>query len=323
MRHFYIIYRPGEAFINPLFIFRARATAQAYFEETTVESRSVPFHGNNALIFGGAKGIGQAIALEFARRGASVAVADIDDVSAEETAARVVASGGIAISLKTNVLSDESMEAAVAEVEHRLGAIDIVVNNVGAMLNGHPEDIPMAEWQRMMDLNYFSAIRSLKVLLPKFFTYGKGHIVNTASFAGLYPYAASRMPYAASKGAIISLTQSLALYLEPKGIRVSCLIPGPVMTGIMASMTSWTTDCPVRGPGSELEIKDVEETAAALADGMRDGKILISSDEKVWDTVRSWAASPDAFIRAKIEEFSRGDTGSPHMPDALKRKLGI
>jgi NAD(P)-dependent dehydrogenase (short-subunit alcohol dehydrogenase family) len=180
----------------------------------------------------------------------------------------------------------------------------------------------MEEWQRIMDLNYFSTIRSLKLFLPKFLARGSGHIVNTASFAGLYPYAVSRLPYAASKGAMIALTQSLAIYLEPKGIRVSCLIPGPVMTGIMASMTSWTPDCPIRGPGSDLEIKNVEETAVALANGMRDGKIMISSDEEVWDIVRRWAESPDAFIRAKIEEFSRGDPGSPKMPEALKRKLG-
>ena len=288
-----------------------------------MDAKGAPFAGSNALIFGGAKGIGQAVALEFARRGARVAIADIDQDAARDTAGAIVAQGGHAIGLHANVLSDDSVADAATASEAQLGEIDIVVNNVGSMLNGHPEDIPMAEWQRMMDLNYFSTIRSLKLFLPKFLARGRGHIVNTASFAGLYPYAASRMPYVASKGAMIALTQSLAIYLEPKGIRVSCLIPGPVMTGIMASMTSWTPDCPMRGPGSELEIKDVEETALALADGMRDGKIMISSDEKVWDIVRRWAASPDAFIRSKIEEFSRGDAGSPRMPEALKRKLGV
>lgn len=287
-----------------------------------MQEQHAPFLGSNALIFGGAKGIGQAVAFEFAKRGANVIVADIDEDAAVETANAIAVNGGTSVGLKSNVLSDESVEATIAEAEGRLGPLDIVVNNVGSMLNGHPEDIPMAEWQRMMDLNYFSTIRSLKLLLPKFLARGSGHIVNTASFAGLYPYAASRMPYAASKGAMIALTQSLALYLEPKGIRVSCLIPGPVMTGIMASMTSWTPDCPVRGPGAELEIKDVEETANALADGMREGKIMISSDEKVWDIVRRWAESPDAFIRTKIAEFAQGDTGSPQMPDALKQKLG-
>jgi NAD(P)-dependent dehydrogenase (short-subunit alcohol dehydrogenase family) len=288
-----------------------------------MDAKNLPFQGSNALIFGGAKGIGRAVALEFARRGARVTIADIDQNAARETAAFIIAQGGLAVGLPANVLSDRSVAEVATAIEAQLGELDIVVNNVGSMLNGHPEDIPMEEWQRMMDLNYFSTIRSLKLFLPKFLARGRGHIVNTASFAGLYPYAASRMPYAASKAAMIALTQSLAIYLEPKGIRVSCLIPGPVMTGILASMTSWTPDCPMRGPGADLEIKDVEETAIALADGMRDGKIMISSDEKVWDIVRRWAASPDAFIRAKIEEFSQGDAGSPHMPEALKRKLGI
>ena len=95
------------------------------------------------------------------------------------------------------------------------------------MLNGHPEDIPLAEWQRIMDLNYFAAVRGCQHFLPKFLARGSGHLVNTASFAGLYPYAASRVPYAASKAAIISMSQNLAVYLEPQGVRVSCLIPGP------------------------------------------------------------------------------------------------
>lgn len=112
------------------------------------------------------------------------------------------------------------------------------MNNVGAILNGHPEDIPMAEWQRIMELNYFAALRGVQHFVQQFIAPGSGHFVNTASFAGLYPYAASRIPCAAAKAAVIAMTQNLALYLEPMGIRVSCLIPGPVLAGVMDGMTS-------------------------------------------------------------------------------------
>lgn len=280
-----------------------------------------PFAGANALIFGGAKGIGKAVAREWARRGARVAVADIAEEAARETADQIVADGGTATALTANVLSDESVADAAAKAEAELGEIDIVMNNVGSMLNGHPEDIPMAEWQRIMDINYFAAVRGVQHFLPKFLARGSGHIVNTASFAGLYPYAASRIPYAASKAAVIAMTENLAVYLEPQGIRVSCLIPGPVMTGVMETMTSWTEDCPMRGPGAETRLLMPGELAVTLADGMETGGILIPSDNVAWDIIKRWADNPDAFIRAKIDEFASGDRGNPEVPEAILKMM--
>jgi short-subunit dehydrogenase len=104
---------------------------------------------------------------------------------------------------------------------------DIVMNNVGAIMNGNPEDVPIGEWERIISLNLMSVVRSNAVWLPKLLARGRGHIVNTASFAGLFPYATSRMPYVVSKAGVIALSESLALYLHPQGIRVSCLCPGP------------------------------------------------------------------------------------------------
>lgn len=276
-----------------------------------------PFAGAAALIFGGAKGIGRAVAIEWARRGARVAVADLDEAAARAVAAEIEAAGGSAIGLAANVMSEDSIAAAFTATAAAFGDLDILMNNVGGMLNGHPEDIPLHEWQRIMELNYFAAVRGVKRALPDFLARGRGHIVNTASFAGLYPYAASRMPYAAAKAAVIALTESLALYCEPQGIRVSCLIPGPVATDVMASMTSWTEDCPLRGPGAETTLLLPDEVARVLADGMAEGRILIPSDPVAFDIVKRWAESPDAFIRAKIDEFARGDRGNPVVPEAI------
>lgn len=136
------------------------------------ETATTPFAGRNALLFGGAKGIGRAIALEWAGRGARVAVADIDAEAARVTADAIAASGGTAIALAADVLSDASVAEAVAASEAALGPLDILLNNVGAMLNGHPEDIPMAEWQRMMDLNYFGTLRGIQAVLPAFLARG-------------------------------------------------------------------------------------------------------------------------------------------------------
>jgi NAD(P)-dependent dehydrogenase (short-subunit alcohol dehydrogenase family) len=291
--------------------------------ESDVESRNQepPFAGNSALIFGGAKGIGRAVALEWARRGARLAVADIDETAAQETAAEIVAAGGQAVALVANVLSEESLRAAANAAATALGDIGIVMNNVGALVNGYPQDIPISEWHRIMDLNYFGTVRSLELFLPKMLARGSGYIVNTASFAGLYPYAANHIPYAAAKAAVIGMTESLAIYLEPRGIHVSCLMPGPVLTNVLESMTSWTPECSMYGPGSELDLKLVDEVAHVLSDGMRDGKILIPTDAKASDIIKRWAASPDAFMRAKMQEFAAGEFGRPNVPEALREKI--
>lgn len=269
------------------------------------------FENQRALIYGAARGIGRAVALEFARRGAELALADIDLAGAEATAADITKIGGKAIGLACDVMSDESVRAAAAQAQRHLGELDIVMNNVGVILSGNPEDIPMSEWQRILSLNLLSVVRSLEVFLPKMIARGRGHIVNTASFAGLYPYAINRMPYVASKAAVVALSESLALYLQPKGIRVSCLCPGPVATSIMEGMKAWSTNAPMPGPGTQYKIKTAEEVATILADGMRDGRILIPTDEKVWEVMQRHADSPDRFIQEKVEEFARGDWGRP------------
>lgn len=272
---------------------------------------SPPFDGANVLLYGGGQGIGQAVALEFARRGARVAVADINVPGAEETAAAIRAAGGEAVALACDVTREDRVADVAAEAERALGEIDIVMNNVGVILNGNPEDIPTAEWRRIMDLNFFSAVHSNQVFLPKMIARGRGHIVNTASFAGLYPYAANRIPYVASKAAVVAMSEALALYLRPLGVRVSCLCPGPVATGVMNSMKTWSENVAFRGPGSQYAVISAEQAAIILADGMRDGRVIIPTDEKVWADIQARAASPDTFIQAKAEAFARGDLGKP------------
>jgi NAD(P)-dependent dehydrogenase (short-subunit alcohol dehydrogenase family) len=275
---------------------------------------SAPFAGASAIIFGGAKGIGKAVALEWARRGARVAIGDIDAQAALQTAGEIAQQGGEAIGLGVDVLSQTSMEGAAAQAQAEFGPADIVMNNVGAILNGHPLDSPDSEWHRIFELNYFSIVRSNAIFLPAMLERGSGHIVNTASFAGLYPYAAGRIPYASSKAAVISMSENLALLLEPQGVRVSCLIPGPVMTSIAEGMKDWTPGLPMYGPGSETRLMGTAAVAQVLSDGMRNGRILIPSDEVAFDIIARRAADPDGFTRGKMAAFASGEVGMPKMP---------
>jgi len=278
------------------------------------------FKGKSALVFGSAQNIGRAVVREFAKRGARVAVADIDFAGAEETAALIRKAGGEAIALKCNVMESASIRAAAAAAEAALGEIDIVMNNAGLLHSGNPEDLPFSEWERMIGCNLMGMVRSIEVFLPKMLARGQGYIVNTGSFAGLYPYAASRIPYAVSKAGVIALSENLALYAIPKGVKVSCLCPGPVMTTSANTMKTFSENVPMRGPGTHLWVKGQEEVAIILADGMEADRIIIPTHEEVRETLLEWAASPDDFIRKQIAIFASGDIGQPQID---REKFGL
>jgi NAD(P)-dependent dehydrogenase (short-subunit alcohol dehydrogenase family) len=269
------------------------------------------FDHKNALIIGAGQNIGRAIALEFARRGARIAVADISKAGADETAQLVIAAGGQATGIACDVTSDESVRSAVGAAERFLGYIDVHMNNAGIIHSGNPEDFPATEWERMFSVNFFGAVRANAVVLPKMLARRQGYIVNTASFAGLYPYATNRIPYAASKAALISMSENLALSLLPRGIHVSCLCPGPTMTTSTVGMKPWSDNVVMRGPGTHLGVRSQQHAATVLADGMCTGRIIIPTHEEGWEIIRQCAASPDAFIHGKIDEFARGVSGLP------------
>jgi NAD(P)-dependent dehydrogenase (short-subunit alcohol dehydrogenase family) len=281
---------------------------------------SAVFKGKSALVFGSGRNIGRAIVSEFARRGARVAVADIDFEGAEEAAEIIREAGGEAVALRCNVMDAASIAETAAAAEAALGEIDILMNNAGLLHSGNPEDFPFSEWERMIGCNLMGMVRSIELFLPKMLKRGSGHIVNTGSFAGLYPYAASRIPYAVSKAGVIALSENLALYAIPKGVKVSCLCPGPVMTTSANSMKTFSENVPMRGPGKHLWLKTQAEVAVILADGMEAGRIMIPTHEEVRETLLEWAASPDDFIRKQIAAFAAGDIGQPQIDRA---KFGL
>ena len=280
---------------------------------------AMSFKGRAVLLIGGGQNIGRAVALEFARRGANVAVADRDEAGAHETAALVARLGRKSIGLACDVTDAVSLPATAGAAEVALGPIDVLMNNAGILSGGNPEDIPFEAWRQMMDVNYFGMVRAIGLFLPKMLARGSGHIVTTASFAGMYPFAASRIHYAASKAAVLSMSENLALYCLPRGVGVSCLCPGPVMTTSVQGMKHWSEEYEMRAPGGHLWVKSQAETARILADGMEAGRIVIPTDEAVWETLARLGPDPDAFIHAKLAEFAAGDSGRPQISDEVKR----
>jgi len=272
------------------------------------------FDGANALVVGAAGGIGRALAIEFSRRGSRVAAADLDAAGAAATAAEIDSSGGCATSVGCDVTDAASLSAAVAAAEAFLGDLDIAANTAGVLLSGNPEDIPVQEWQRIFAVNLFGAVRLNELVLPKMLARGSGYIVNTASVAGLYPFAVTRVPYAASKAALILMSENLAISLRPRGVRVSCLCPGPTATPIGGRSREWTEGLKVVGPGRDYTLQSAPRAAQVFCDGMAAGRVIISSEEAVSSQyVQRHAASPDDFILERIGQYACGDYGLPQI----------
>jgi NAD(P)-dependent dehydrogenase (short-subunit alcohol dehydrogenase family) len=200
-----------------------------------------------AVITGAASGIGQATARSLAARGARVVLADLDEAGVQELAAELGEQGQRALPVRVDVGAEDAFEVLRERALAEFGAVDVVMNNVGVLTRGLPDHLPVSEWQRILNINLMSVVRSNVAFLPGLIAQGSGHLVNTASFAGLMTYSYDRLPYAASKAAIIQISEGLALYLKPKGIGVTVLCPGPVRTNIGASIRSFGPETETRG----------------------------------------------------------------------------
>jgi NAD(P)-dependent dehydrogenase (short-subunit alcohol dehydrogenase family) len=182
--------------------------------------------GKVAIVTGGAKGIGYAIAADLAARGAAIVVADV--AGGEDAARRLAAGGHRAVGLKADVASEAETAAMAQTAVGEFGGIDILVNNAGIYATLKPrrfEEIDPAEWRRVMDVNSLGIFLACRAALPAMKTRGAGRIVNISSgvaFKG-NPLMAH---YVASKGAVVSLTRSLATELGPYNILVNSVAPG-------------------------------------------------------------------------------------------------
>jgi NAD(P)-dependent dehydrogenase (short-subunit alcohol dehydrogenase family) len=260
-----------------------------------------------AVVTGGGSGIGRAIATELARRGARVLVTDVDDARAETVAGEIAAEGGAAAWQHLDVTSRDDFVAARARVLDEFGRIDVVVNNVGTMVAGRPEQIPADEWARLLDVNLLGIVRSNEVFLPGLIEQGHGHVVNTASTNGVIVYSYDRTPYAASKAAVMMLSQQLFVYLRQYGVGVSCLCPAGVLTNIAEHLRPVGEQLPLRAPHLPLVEAGVAGTNAANAIESR--AFLVLTADEVRDELRRKGDDLDVYLRERevwMHESSNG-----------------
>lgn len=190
-----------------------------------------PFRDRVALVTGAGSGIGAALARGLAARKARVVLADIDVARADMVAA---ASGANARAIALDVADESAFVRACAEIREREGGLDFLFNNAGIAVGGDVREIPAGDWRRIVDVNLWGVVNGVRAAYPAMAAQGRGHIVNTASVAGLVPFA-PMSPYAMTKHAVVGLSLSLRAEAAALGVRVTAACPGFIETGIYAA----------------------------------------------------------------------------------------
>lgn len=257
--------------------------------------------GRVAVITGGGSGIGRGTALAMAEAGMRVAVVDINTERAGSVAQEIEGLGGEALPFVCDATSDADLERLLAATRDRFGAVNLLMNNIGVVPSGRFADIPLGEWQRAFEVNLLAYVRAIRVFVPELLTAGDAHIVNTASTAGLYPYTADRLPYSTTKAAVVSLSEGLALELEPQGIGITCLCPGPVRTNILEQMSFHSGKPEFKTP--TLSFLEPEEVGRQVVDAVRGNVFFLPTNAEVFDILRRRAANPDGFLREQAAAF--------------------
>ena len=192
--------------------------------------------GKIAIVTGGASGIGAALATKLAEGGAEVWIADRQIGPAQQLAQRLDSGAGKAHAIEVDVRNYSSFERAVAEAVQQSGRIDYLFNNAGIGVGGEVDSYTLDDWNDVLDVNLHGVVHGIQSVYPIMIRQGAGHIVNTASMAGLVTNP-GMAGYTATKHAVVALSKALRVEAERHGVQVSVLCPGVIRTPILAGGT--------------------------------------------------------------------------------------
>jgi NAD(P)-dependent dehydrogenase (short-subunit alcohol dehydrogenase family) len=198
--------------------------------------------GDVAVVTGAGSGIGFALAERFARAGMQIVAADVDDDSLADAADRLRAHGVEVLPVRTDVSKEDEVNALAAATLERFGGVHVVCNNAGVAPRTDPWFGPISTWKWVVGVNLWGVIHGIRAFLPHLLAGGRGHIVNTASMAGLFP--GFGPSYDGTKHAVVAISEDLYLEMTTAGfpVGVSVLCPGWVRTQIMDADRNWPVD---------------------------------------------------------------------------------
>jgi NAD(P)-dependent dehydrogenase (short-subunit alcohol dehydrogenase family) len=307
--------------------------------------RTVPGAPRRVLITGAASGLGLALAEAWAQRGWNVLLTDRDEAALERETARLAGiapratrgeevaerlatrSGAAALpepriaSLVLDVTDEDDWAAALDWVRERWGGLDVLVNNAGVATGGRMELASMEDWRWVIDINLLGVVAGCRTFIPLFKDQGSGHIVNTASLAGLLapPTMAS---YNVVKAGVVALSETLRFELMPYGINTTVVCPSFFKTNLTESLR--TTDASVVRAMDKLVTNSsipASTIAEQVAYGVDEGRFLVLTDRDgrvayfvkrfVPPLYRSKAAQASRRLRANAEKHDRKEPGAP------------
>ncbi len=199
--------------------------------------------GKIALITGSGSGIGKSSALMFAREGAVVVVNDVDAAKGEETVREIIDASGEAIFIQADVTNAHEVQSMVERIIAQFGRIDVLFNNAGISGIGALHEIEPEQWDRIMSINIKGVYLPSKFVIPHMMEQRSGSVINMSSCIAEIGLA-RRASYAATKGAVLSLTKSMQVDYASYGIRVNALLPGTILTPFVESYVKSAYDDP-------------------------------------------------------------------------------
>jgi NAD(P)-dependent dehydrogenase (short-subunit alcohol dehydrogenase family) len=267
------------------------------------------FRDKTAIVTGGASGIGKGLCEELCRHGADVLVADVNVEEARKVAAELKASGGRAEAVKLDVTIEEDVRGLVEKTAAENGKLDFIFNNAGIGIGGEVQDMKLDHWRRIVDVNLWGVVYGTLAAYQVMVKQGSGHIVNTASSAGLVP-SPLLAAYSTTKHAVVGFSTSLRAEAAELGVKVSVVCPGFIDTPIFDSTTYVETSkelvWSLIPPG--LKMMSALDCARAALKGVARNKGIIPVQAPayiMWWLNRLNPRIMDAQLRKTIQKYRR------------------